>query len=159
MKHIRDRHIFSQRLHVTVCSAAVSEESRFSAFSFCVPCWPIVWFHRKRWPGKLCVASSCDLLIVLSTDGDRPCKWRWTFSKCLCIFSEVSLCHHRPVVSSHYIVIFDRRWSSIPETHPAQRCCVLRGMASMLVNVATSTTSVLVTKSLQLMFRMGRRRR
>ena len=91
--NIPERQTFPQRLHDTVCSAVVSEGSRFSAFSFCLPCCPIVWFQRKRWPGKLCVTSSCDLLIVLSTNDDRPCKWRWTFSKCLCIFSEVSLCH------------------------------------------------------------------
>ena len=60
-----------------------------------------VWFQRKWWPGKLCVASSCDWLLVLSTGGNRCYKWRGTFSNWLCIFSEVSLCHDRwPVDNS-----------------------------------------------------------
>ena len=57
--------------------------------SFRLPCWPFVWFQRKRWPGRLCVTSLCDWLLLLSTDCDRFCKWRGTFSKCFCIFSEV----------------------------------------------------------------------
>ena len=39
-----------------------------------------VWFQRKWWPGKLCVASSCDWLLVLSIDGSRCYKWRGHFS-------------------------------------------------------------------------------
>jgi len=58
----------------------------FSAFSFCLP---------FKGSGGLvdCVASSCDWLLVLPTDGNRRYKWQGTFSKCLCIFSEVPLCH------------------------------------------------------------------
>ena len=80
MKPNRYRHVFPQLLYVC-----------FSAFSFCLPCWPFVWSQIKWWPGRLCVASSCDWLLVLSTDGDRCCKWRGTF--CLCFVSEVPLCH------------------------------------------------------------------
>ena len=123
----------------------------FPAFSFCLPCWPFVWFQRKLCPGRLCIASSCDWLLVISTDGDRCCKWRGTFSMCLCIFSEVSLGHDG---QWSRCTIFGRRWSSILETCPAQRSCALRSMTSMLVALAISGTSMLVTKSLQWGFRM-----
>ena len=45
--------------------------------------------------GLVDCASRVDAIdwLVLSTDGNRCYKWRGTFSKCLCIFSEVSLCH------------------------------------------------------------------
>ena len=58
-----------------------------------------------------------------------------------------------------YSMTFGRRWSSILDTSPAQRTCILRSMVSKLVALAVSSTSVLVTKSLQSMFRMVRRQR
>ena len=94
MKPIRDRQILPRRWHVTVCYVLKSKGSLFfSDSSLCLPRWPFVWFQRKWWPGRRCVASSSDYLLVLSTDGNRCYKWGKTFSTCLPIFSEVSLCH------------------------------------------------------------------
>ena len=85
---------------------------RVSAFSFCLPCWPFVWFQRKWWPGRLCVASSSDWLFVLCcpltvinvTSGEGP-------------FQSVFVSLSRwPVDNSPYSMIFGRRWSSILET-------------------------------------------
>ena len=73
--------------------------------SFCLPCWPFVWFQRKWWPGRLCVTSSCEWLLVLSTDGDRCCKWRGTFFKVsLYLFRGASMSrwhHHRIRTLTH----------------------------------------------------------
>ena len=111
MKPIRDRQIFPQLFMrkylpiVMVCSVVVSEGFRFfpsSPFVFHVSP-STVWFHRKWWPGRLCFASSCDWLLVLSTDGDPCCKWRGTFSKYLCIFFEVPLCHDGQWTDLHIV--------------------------------------------------------
>ena len=66
-------------------STAVARHGLFSGGVRRVPVFRLLLLYsilalrlvqRKMWPDRLCVASSCDLLIVLSTDGDRPCKRR-----------------------------------------------------------------------------------
>ena len=94
IKPNRDLHVFPQRLLVTVSSLLVSEWSQFFCLPFWLLCWPFIWFQRKWWPGSLYVASSCEWLLVFSTDCNRCCKWRGILSKCLCIVSEARLCHY-----------------------------------------------------------------
>ena len=125
MKPLRDRHKFPQRLHVAICSMEVSEGSQFSRLFLLSSVWVLRVVSNEvvtRSSGRLCVASSCDWWLVLSTDGDRCHKCRGTCSKCLCILPEVPSVAMASTVSG-------RRCSSILETScPAKLCFEEQGI-------------------------------
>ena len=102
MKPIWDRQVFPQRLHVTICPMFISEGSRFfSPSPFVFPVGPSFDF---KWSGSLVDCMSPVRSIgCLSTGGNRCCMCRGTFSKCLCIFSEVSLCRNGQWIILHTV--------------------------------------------------------
>ena len=159
MKPIWDRQVFPQRLHVTIYLMFISEGSRFfSPSPFVFPVGPLFDFKGS---GSLvdCMSPvrSIGCLYCPRAVIDVACD-EGLFKVSLYLFRGVPLSRW-PVDNSPYSMTFGRPWSSILETCPAQRSCILRSMTSMLVTLAISSTSMLVTKSLQCIFRMVRRQR
>ena len=97
----------------------------FSAFSFCLPSWPFVWFQRKCWlvdcastvHATGCLCCPLALIDVASSEG--------SFQSVFLSFPRCPLVRIRPVDNSPKSTIFGRRWTSILETCPAQRNCAL----------------------------------
>ena len=159
MKPIRDRQVFSQRLHVTTCPVFITEGFRFfRLFHFVFHVGPSFDFKGN---GSLvdCVSPVrsigclyCPPLVIHVGCDEGP------FQN---VFVSFPRCPFVAMASRQFFIqmTFDRRWSSILETCSAQRSCIWRSMASMLVSLAILSTSILVTKSLQCIFRMVRRQR
>ena len=82
MKPIRDRQVFPQRLHVTICSMLISP------FVFHVG--PSVSEEMVAW--KIVRRQFMRLVACVIRDGDLYFNWRGTFSKRLCTFSDVPHC-------------------------------------------------------------------